>query len=221
MSAYNGIYAVRPEVTVIYQDSSVVVVNKPPGFLSVPGRGPDKQDCVVRRIRDHFRDCIAQPSVHRLDMDTSGLMVLALTADAHRHLSIQFQDRSIQKEYVAVLEGIIKGNSGEIRLSFRLDPDNRPVQIYDPVHGKPGITLWKKTAVEDNRTRMLFTPLTGRTHQLRVHSAHPLGLGCPIVGDRLYGNGRAGSRLLLHASRLSFTHPVSAERLEFDQAPEF
>lgn len=113
------------EVDIIHKDSSIVVVNKPGGLLSVPGRGPDKQDCVVKRIRDIFSECIPQPSVHRLDMDTSGLMVLALTKDAHKNLSLQFQNRTVKKQYLAVLEGIVEKEDGEINLPFRLDITNR------------------------------------------------------------------------------------------------
>lgn len=209
------------DIKIIFQDSAIVVVNKPAGLLSVPGRGPDKQDCVVKRIRDLFYQCIAQPSVHRLDMDTSGLMVLALTEAAHKHLSIQFQNRSVNKQYHAVLEGIVKKNRGEIRLPFRLDVANRPYQIYDPVQGKLGITTWQKIGVNDHQTRIVFTPLTGRTHQLRLHASHPKGLGCPIVGDRLYGSGKPGDVLLLHASYLSFQHPGNGNTLCFTSPPEF
>lgn len=209
------------EVAIIYQDSAIVVVNKPSGFLSVPGRGADKQDCVVKRIRTIFHDCIAQPSVHRLDMETSGLMVLALTTEAHRHLSIQFQNRTVKKQYVAILSGTVEPEYGEIKLPFRLDVANRPYQIYDPVQGKWGITLWKKIEVKNHQTRILFTPITGRTHQLRVHASHPMGLGCPIVGDRLYGYGKPGDRMHLHASYLSFQHPDSEEVLCFESLPWF
>lgn len=209
------------DIKIIFQDSAIVVVNKPAGLLSVPGRGPDKQDCVVKRIRELFYHCIAQPSVHRLDMDTSGLMVLALTKTAHKHLSIQFQNRSVNKQYLAVLEGIVKKNSGEIKLPFRLDVANRPYQIYDPVQGKLGITTWQKIDVNNHQTRIEFTPLTGRTHQLRLHASHPKGLGCPIVGDRLYGNGKPGDVLLLHASYLSFQHPGNGDTLCLNSPPEF
>jgi tRNA pseudouridine32 synthase/23S rRNA pseudouridine746 synthase len=209
------------ELDIIYKDSSIVVVNKPGGLLSVPGRGPDKQDCLVRRIRDLFPECIPQPSVHRLDMDTSGLMVLALTIDAHKKLSFQFQNRTIRKKYLAVLKGVVEKEQGEIKLPFRLDVTNRPYQIYDPVHGKWGITLWEKKAVINHQTRVLFTPITGRTHQLRAHASHTMGLGCPIVGDRLYGHGRSGDRLLLHASYLSFQHPDNNKTLCFESPSWF
>ncbi|MFH2064645.1 MAG: RluA family pseudouridine synthase [Pseudomonadota bacterium] len=209
------------DLHMVYQDSSIVVVRKPGGILSVPGRGPDRQDCIVSRVRRAFPGCIAQPSVHRLDMDTSGLMVLALTADAHQHLSCQFQNRSVKKCYIAVLDGIVAQEEGEIRLPFRLDITNRPYQIHDPVHGKWGITQWRKISIEDQRTRILFTPITGRTHQLRVHASHPLGLNCPIVGDRLYGSGSPGDRLLLHAFSLCFEHPATHEILCFESHPLF
>jgi tRNA pseudouridine32 synthase / 23S rRNA pseudouridine746 synthase len=209
------------EPEIIYHDSSIVIVNKPGGLLSVPGRGPDKQDCLVKRIRDLFPECIPQPAVHRLDMDTSGLIVLALTTDAHKKLSLQFQKRSVKKKYIAMLTGIVEKESGEIKLTFRLDVNNRPYQIYDPVHGKLGITLWEKKAIINHQTKVLFTPLTGRTHQLRVHASHPMGLGCPIVGDRLYGQGKPGERLLLHASYLSFQHPDNNKTLCFESPSWF
>ncbi len=207
--------------TVIYRDSSIVVVNKPDGLLSVPGKGADKQDCLANRIRDMFPGCIKQPAVHRLDMDTSGIMVFALTKDAHRNLSIQFQDRKVKKQYIAVLDGIVEKEGGEINLPLRVDISNRPFQIYDPIHGRSGITLWEKIGVTGNRTRVLFTPLTGRTHQIRVHASHPMGLGCPIVGDRLYGHVKPGERLLLHAYSLTFKHPVSNEEMLFKNDPLF
>jgi tRNA pseudouridine32 synthase / 23S rRNA pseudouridine746 synthase len=209
------------EPDIIYHDCSIVVVNKPGGLLSVPGRGPDKQDCIVKRIRDLFPECILQPSIHRLDMDTSGLMVLALTSAAHKNLSLQFQNRTVKKQYLAILKGIVEKEEGEIKLPFRLDVANRPYQIYDPISGKWGITCWEKKAVINQQTRILFTPLTGRTHQLRLHSSHPMGLGCPIVGDRLYGQGKPGERLLLHASYLSFKHPDNNKTLCFESPSWF
>ncbi len=200
---------------VLYVESEFVVVDKPAGLLSVPGRGPDKQDCVASRVRELFRDCPEQPSVHRLDMDTSGLMVLARTVEAHRLLSRQFAERRVRKKYLAVLGGVVRQEQGRIELSFRLDPDNRPHQVYDPVRGKSGITLWRRLSVRNSTTRIEFIPLTGRTHQLRLHAAHPLGLGCPIVGDRLYGTRKPGERMLLHAAFLQFFHPRTGDEVEF------
>ena len=200
---------------IVYQDDAIVVVNKPGGLLSVPGRGPDKQDCVVSRLRALFPDCIGQPAVHRLDMATSGLMVLVLTAEAHRRLSFAFESRDVTKCYVAVLDGQPRASAGEIQLPFRLDPDNRPYQVYDPVNGKMGITRWRKIDCSGGRSRVEFLPQTGRTHQLRLHSYHPRGLGCPIVGDSLYGSGKEGDPMLLHASGLQFPHPVTGEVICF------
>lgn len=211
------------QVQILHEDSSIVVIEKPGGLLSVPGRGPDKQNCVTTQLQSRFPEMIAQPSVHRLDMYTSGLMVVAISKEAHRDLSIQFEKRTVKKEYTAVLEGQPVSDSGEIRLPFRVDLDNRPVQIHDPVHGKMGITLWQKIhhQHETHLTRVKFTPITGRTHQLRVHAAHKLGLGCPIVGDSLYGSGNDGDEMLLHASYLEFTHPDTKERITFTSSPSF
>jgi len=204
---------------IVYQDEDLVVVNKPAHLLSVPGRGEEKQDCIESRVRALFPQAPLQCAVHRLDMDTSGLLVLALTKHAHRALSLQFQNQSVDKQYVALLEGVLSSESGVITLPFRLDVENRPRQIYDELQGKWGTTRYKRLAVErlDNGmlvTRVLFTPHSGRTHQLRLHSSHPKGLGLPILGDRLYGTGME-TRLHLHAQSLSFTHPTHNNRLHF------
>ncbi len=205
----------------VHQEPTFVVVNKPSGLLSVPGRGADKQDCVVNRLRVLVPSCIAQPAAHRLDMDTSGLMVLGLTAASQRDLARQFEQRRVQKTYLAVLQGVVTEEAGEITLAFRLDPDHRPRQVHDPVQGKVGQTRWRKLGVSGGCTQVEFTPITGRTHQLRLHAAHELGLGCPIVGDRLYGTGSAPGQLQLHAATLEFDHPVTGERLRFASRPPF
>ena len=237
---------------VLYRDDSIVVVEKPSGLLSVPGRGPDKQDCVVNRVKwlyDRLMG-IEQPAVHRLDMETSGILVLAFTEDAHRTLNRQFEEGTVFKQYEAVLEGVpecVKNGvrEGTIKLPFRLDPENRPHQVYDEEFGKVGITDWQFLRYEKGgRCRMLYTPRTGRTHQLRLHSADVHGFGIPIAGDALYGRqGPAGlesaqvpscgaglesgqrpaesGRLLLHACRLEFTHPVSGERMVFISPARF
>ncbi|GAB6191031.1 RluA family pseudouridine synthase [Desulfocastanea catecholica] len=212
-----------PDIKIIYHDSEIVVINKPGGLLAVPGRGAEKQDCAAARLRRHFPEMIQQPAVHRLDMYTSGLMVFAMTTAAHRFLSAQFEKRAVDKKYIAVVLGCIAETGGEIHLPFRLDPDNRPRQIYDPVHGKIGITRWQKLSADETTTRIQFTPLTGRTHQLRVHAAHPrpLGLGAPIVGDSLYGSGKDGDQMLLHACFLQFLHPVNGETVTFHSPPSF
>ncbi len=208
-------------IRLLYVDEDVIVVDKPAGLLSVPGRGPDMQDCVVCQVRDYFADVIDQPAVHRLDMDTSGLMVLARTRRAHVSLSEQFARRKVKKRYNAILEGVVTEDAGEIELAFRLDPDHRPHQVYDSEQGKLGITRWFKLAVHRDRTRVEFIPLTGRTHQLRLHAAHERGLGCPIVGDRLYGKRRPGERMLLHAQYLRFLHPVTEKKMVFFSALPF
>ncbi|MGB4408348.1 MAG: RluA family pseudouridine synthase [Sphaerochaeta sp.] len=209
---------------IVYCDASLLVVNKEGGLLSVPGRGEDKQDCVESRVRRLFPTAPKQCAVHRLDMDTSGLLVIALDKETHRLLSIQFMHKEVEKEYVALLEGVVKQEGGEISLPFRLDADHRPYQIFDGEQGKWGTTVWKKLRVESSDTGLVtqvhFTPLTGRTHQLRLHSSHPKGIGHPIVGDRLYGTGKEGDRLCLHASFLAFFHPQTGEWLSFtSQAP--
>ena len=226
-------------IQILYYDKSIVVVNKPAGMLSVPGRTTDKKDCVVSRIRHLFPDCILQPSVHRLDMETSGILVLGFTKEAHRNLSIQFQEKKTKKEYIALIRGSIfdskglsaqktvteyknkKNNlSGHIELPFRVDINNRPHQIYDEENGKLGITDWERIGEEklgsETVTRIKFIPKTGRTHQLRLHSAHIKGLGAPIVGDTLYGTKNENeNRMMLHATYLSFFHPDTGEKMEF------
>ncbi len=209
------------ELKIIHSDEAIVVADKPGGMLSVPGRGADKQDCMVSRLKSHFPDMIDQPAVHRLDMYTSGLMVFAVTREAHRNLNRQFENREVKKRYVAVVEGIVDTAAGNICLPFRLDPENRPYQIYDPVQGKIGISNWQALGFDGTRTRILFTPLTGRTHQLRLHAAHHLGLNAPIVGDSLYGQGNDGDEMLLHATYLEFTHPVTGEVISFRSEPSF
>lgn len=215
---------------ILYRDSQIIVVNKQSGLLSVPGRTEDKQDCVVNRVKKLFPHCIAQPSVHRLDMETSGLLVLAFTEEAHRNLSRQFEAGTVHKKYIALLDGVFDHNEyeGELQLKFRLDVDNRPHQIYDEENGKLGITQWKKegtvlyTAPDGTKrrtTKIIFTPKTGRTHQLRLAASDPHGFGIPIVGDTLYGKCAPGERLMLHAFELEFRHPVSGQQMHFEIHP--
>ncbi len=203
------------DIKLIFESETYVVISKPSGMLSVPGRGPEKADCAVKRFKDRYPDAIVQPAIHRLDMATSGLLVMARTKETHRDISIQFQDRAVKKRYTALIEGHVEEESGVIKLPFRLDVDNRPYQIYDEQYGKWGTTEWKRLGYEGDLTRVEFTPLTGRTHQLRVHSAHEKGLGFPIVGDFLYGNGTDTNQLKLHAQYLGFTSPDSGEWVEF------
>lgn len=195
---------IKNGLEVIYESKYYCVINKPSGLLSVPGRGPDKQDCIVNRFKNHFPQSIHQPAVHRLDMETSGLMVLAKSQIAHSELSRQFQEGLVHKKYLAILDGLLERSKGRVELSFRLDPDNRPYQMHDPIHGDLGITDWKTLDQFENTTKVEFTPQTGRTHQLRLHASHPLGLNTPIVGDCLYGKGKKLNELKLQASFLSF-----------------
>lgn len=211
----------EPLLEIVHEDEAFVVVNKASGMLSVPGRGPEKRDCVAERVRKMFPGCPPQPAVHRLDMDTSGLLVVARDVDTHRQLSIQFQKRETRKRYIALLDGVLTEERGTIELPFRLDIDNRPYQIHDPVHGKMGLTHWENRGVEAGWTRIAFVPITGRTHQLRVHAAHALGLGIPIVGDPLYGRGTGPGQLKLHAQELGFQHPRTGEALNFSAPPLF
>ena len=211
----------RGPLTLLYLDRHCAVVDKPGGLLAVPGRGPDKQDCVVTRLQQLCPWCIEQPAAHRLDMDTSGLMILGLSREGHRNLSRQFAAQQVEKMYVALLEGELAAAGGEIRLAFRLDSENRPHQVYDPVQGKPGVTVWKKLTCLAGRTLVALWPQTGRTHQLRLHASHALGLAAPIVGDRLYGHGAPGHRLCLHATELRCLHPIGGWEMRFSSQPPF
>lgn len=191
-------------------DSSFLIINKPAGLLSVPGRtgAPSVESILKAQYPEVYM-------VHRLDMDTSGIMVVALTKDAYHHLQHQFLKRTVQKEYVALLEHNVEG-SGIIRLPLRPDPTDRPRQVVDPDHGKPAQTEYQ--ALGGNRIRLI--PHTGRTHQLRVHCAHQQGLGNPILGDPLYGRQKA-DRLFLHAESLSFNDPTTGQRLTFHSPAPF
>jgi tRNA pseudouridine32 synthase/23S rRNA pseudouridine746 synthase len=198
----------RGELRTIWQDDHLLVVTKPIGLLSVPGRST--RDSVATRVGGHV--------VHRLDLDTSGLIVIAKDLATLAAMQRQFERREVDKRYIALLDGDVAGDAGTIELPLRGDLDDRPRQIVDPIHGKPAVTVWRVLARGEGRTRVEFVPHTGRAHQLRVHAAHPRGLATPIVGDRLYG--RAGDRLMLHAEALAFAHPHFATRLEFvDRAP--
>jgi tRNA pseudouridine32 synthase/23S rRNA pseudouridine746 synthase len=199
-------------VRILHHDRHLVVVDKPAGLLSVPGIGPEKADCLVARLQ------AAAPGsriVHRLDFDTSGVIVLALDADTHRELSRQFQDREVRKRYVAVVAGQVAGDSGEIDLPLRKEALGSARQIVHATEGKPSVTRWKVVERLDDppRTRLALEPLTGRSHQLRVHC---LAIGHPILGDPLYAPPEwrdAAPRLMLHAEMLEFTHPATGERL--------
>jgi tRNA pseudouridine32 synthase/23S rRNA pseudouridine746 synthase len=207
-----GTAAIDPaEPRVLYEDAQLLIVHKPSGLLTVPGRSASLQDCVVSRLQARYPDVPGQMVVHRLDMDTSGVLLAAKDLATASALQRLFSLRQIDKRYVALLDGAVAGEHGHITLPLRPDIDDRPRNIHDPVHGKPAHTEWRVLAREAGRTRVQFTPHTGRSHQLRVHAAHPDGLDAPIIGDRLYGRTAPDDdeRLLLHAERVAFMHPVT------------
>ncbi len=205
------------EIEVIYEDDYLVVVNKPSEFLSVPGK--ELKDSVHERMRLKYPEATGPLLVHRLDMSTSGLLLVAKSEEIYKNLQMQFIQRRIKKSYIALLAGIVENDEGDISLPLRVDLDDRPRQIVCYEHGKNAFTKYKVLTRENGKTRIQFFPITGRTHQLRVHAAHPLGLHCPIVGDDLYGTLQ--NRLHLHAQYLQFKHPVTKEVLEISCEPEF
>nr|WP_306466073.1 RluA family pseudouridine synthase [Corallococcus exiguus] len=211
--------APTPDLSIVFEDAWLVVIDKPCGLLSVPGRDASLLDSVLTRLRARYPDATGPLLAHRLDLDTSGLLVAALDSRTHASLQRQFLHRDVAKRYVALIDGPVHGGSGTITLPLRVDLDDRPRQIVDPIHGKPAVTDWEVLHRAASHTRVAFHPRTGRTHQLRVHAAHPQGLGAPIMGDPLYGH--AGLRLHLHAETLSFVHPATGQRVAFTRAAPF
>ncbi|MUG93429.1 RluA family pseudouridine synthase [Scytonema sp. UIC 10036] len=198
---------------ILYEDKWLIAVNKPAGLLSVPGRYRDRQDSVLSRLRHLLPDGEELIAVHRLDQDTSGILLLARDGQTYRQLSQQFQQRQVHKVYEALLAGSLTTKSGIIELPLWGNPENRPYQQVDWQYGKPSVTHFQVVSKEGNYTRVEFIPLTGRTHQLRVHAADKNGLGIPILGDRLYGCHVEASRLHLHARELSLLHPQHGKTL--------
>lgn len=215
-----------PGIDLAYADASLLLLNKPAGLLAVPGRGEDKQDCLSRRVQAHFSDALV---VHRLDMATSGLMLMARGASIQRALGKLFEMRAIRKRYVAIVAGrMLPADAAAndwalIDLPIALDWPRRPLRVIDAVLGKPSQTRWQVVAFDEasNSTRVMLEPLSGRSHQLRVHLQ---ALGHPILGDLLYAPEAAqgqAARLLLHASALQFAHPATGALLTFESAPGF
>lgn len=202
---------------IIYEDDYLIAVNKPAGMLSVPGK--EETDSVYQRIKTRYPDATGPLIVHRLDMATSGVLLVAKNKEAHQHLQAQFKNRTIKKRYIALLDGKIPSKEGTITLPLRMNPYDRPRQMVDHEQGKNAITRYRVLNEQDEHTLIAFYPLTGRTHQLRVHAAHTEGLHCPIRGDELYG--QKADRLYLHAESLEFVHPATGETISVEKKCEF
>jgi tRNA pseudouridine32 synthase / 23S rRNA pseudouridine746 synthase len=205
------------DLAIVYQDDDLLVVNKPAEFLSVPGK--TITDSVYMRIKNQFPEASGPLIVHRLDMSTSGLLIIALNKRAHKALQKQFIERTIEKRYVALVTGNVEADFGTIELPLRLDFDDKPRQMVCYQYGKPALTTWQVLERKNNTTRLHLFPKTGRTHQLRVHCAHQDGLNMPIVGDDHYGV--KAQRLHLHAEYLSLQHPINHQALVFEVAADF
>ena len=202
---------------VVYDDQWLTVLNKPSGMLTVPGKL--LEDSLLTRFQAAHPEAVGPIVVHRLDQETSGLVIFAKDKATHKSLQQQFESHSIKKRYIALLDGLVENDWGVIDLPLLPDINDRPRQRVDKEYGKPSVTRYQVLERSGTQTRVAFIPLTGRTHQLRVHASHPLGLNCPIVGDRLYGT--AATRLMLHAERITFTHPATGQQITLDCPPDF
>lgn len=205
-------------VNTLYADEHILIVEKPSGLLSVPGRHPQNKDCMIARVQTHYPKAQV---VHRLDMDTSGLMVVALNPGSHKHISKQFEARTTEKTYIARVFGVPEPHSGTIEAPLICDWPNRPKQKVCEETGKPAQTHYEVLSHNEREARVKLTPITGRSHQLRIHLAH---IGHPILGCEFYAHEQARSmvnRLMLHASALTFSHPNTGERVAFESNPPF
>lgn len=208
----------EPWLDIIHADDDILVINKPSGLLSVPGKPESHRDCLETRVREKY---IGARTIHRLDMETSGIIVMARHKEAQTHISRQFEKRETGKRYIARVFGVVEDDDGIIDLPLICDWPNRPRQKVDFDEGKQAITKFRVLSREANVTRIEFTPVTGRSHQLRVHA---LSLGHPILGDNLYGCDKskvAADRLQLHSCFLEFRHPASNQTVSFSIAPSF
>lgn len=206
------------EIPILYMDEHIVVAHKPSGLLTVPGRDPAHRDSLFTRLQGRFSDLSI---VHRLDMDTSGIVITALHKNAHKELSRQFEKKLCHKTYVALVTGNMKEDNGTIDLPLRCDWPNRPLQMVDHELGKKAITHWRILSRHNDHTRLELTPVTGRSHQLRVHC---LSMGHPILGDRFYAPAdiiAKTKRLCLHAQALKVLHPATGEKISFTCEPDF
>lgn len=205
------------KLNIVYEDQWLLIINKPAGMLSVPGK--ERQTSIYDLVRKAYPEAEGPMIVHRLDMATSGLLIIAKDKKTHQHLQAQFKNRSIRKKYIALLDGIVPEDEGTIELPLCPNPLDRPRQMVDTQYGKPAITYYQVLERTDKYTRIAFYPHTGRTHQLRVHAAHPSGLHCPIIGDELYG--KKDKRLYLHAESIEFTHPVNGQSMCITEKADF
>ena len=205
------------KLNIVYEDQWLLIINKPAGMLSVPGK--ERQTSIYDLVRKAYPEAEGPMIVHRLDMATSGLLIIAKDKKTHQHLQAQFKNRSIRKKYIALLDGIVPEDEGTIELPLCPNPLDRPRQMVDTQYGKPAITYYQVLERTDKYTRIAFYPHTGRTHQLRVHAAHPSGLHCPIIGDELYG--KKDKRLYLHAESIEFTHPVNGQSMCITKKADF
>lgn len=205
------------KLNIVYEDQWLLIINKPAGMLSVPGK--ERQTSIYDLARKAYPEADGPMIVHRLDMATSGLLIIAKDKKTHQHLQAQFKNRSIRKKYIALLNGVVPEDEGTIELPLCPNPLDRPRQMVDTQYGKPAITYYQVLKRTDKYTRIAFYPHTGRTHQLRVHAAHPSGLHCPIIGDELYG--KKDKRLYLHAESIEFTHPVNGQSMCITEKADF
>ncbi|WP_233861916.1 RluA family pseudouridine synthase [Tenacibaculum piscium] len=204
----------QKELEIIFEDAYLVAINKPTGLLSVAGK--EISDSVENRVQKKHPNALI---VHRLDRQTSGILLIAKTLEIYKKLQIQFINKTIKKRYIAVLDGVLSEENGEINLPLRVNLEDRPKQLVCELHGKKALTKWEIIKIKNAKTYVYFYPITGRTHQLRVHSAHYLGLNSPIIGDDLYG--KKANRLYLHAQKISFIHPVSKKIVTFETPTPF
>lgn len=205
------------KLNIVYEDQWLLIINKPAGMLSVPGK--ERQTSIYDLAREAYPEAEGPMIVHRLDMATSGLLIIAKDKKTHQHLQAQFKNRSIRKKYIALLDGIVPEDESTIELPLCPNPLDRPRQMVDTQYGKPAITYYQVLERTDKYTRIALYPHTGRTHQLRVHAAHPSGLHCPIIGDELYG--KKDKRLYLHAESIEFTHPVNGQSMCVTEKADF
>jgi tRNA pseudouridine32 synthase / 23S rRNA pseudouridine746 synthase len=211
-------YPPMSALNVVDCDNDFIILNKPSGLLSVPGRKAEHKDSLQSRVQSLYPTAT---TVHRLDMDTSGLVVMALNKAAHVHISRQFENKSVQKSYISLVDGIVEDDTGVIDLPLRCDWPNRPLQMVDSELGKRAVTHWQVLERLQDRTRLLLKPETGRSHQLRVHC---LNMGHPILGDRFYAVGEQVTkvkRLCLHAQALAFYHPSREQEVFFEVPADF